>query len=211
MRKNVCYYCKNDIEQEKDDFIRASIGKSMKYFHTECFRKRHLNAKTKKLKLSEKEVEELIIKYKEETVKLLQLKEQRESLYDYLKFFYDASISDYLFLKIEELVKGENNRYLQISYAELKDIYKNLEIYLEKNAQNKEFNSVDQRMYYDFVVVCNNINKYLSWKAKEEKKNAYLTETSNVEIQINDMKNIKKRNINSQNDILDIIDDVFNI
>jgi hypothetical protein len=194
------------IDTEKDEFVKDDKGK---YYHLECF-KSHL---TKRKKLSEDEIEELLLERLEITKQENKENEEKDNFLQWIMDFYDGSLPAYFLKKLQSVREGKYQGLNEsIDYFTLLDIYQHLEKYLRKIAGQKNLKNVTQQMNYDLAVVVGNYGDYKRYKAKqvlEQDKTEVAKKTVSEQSKIKTALDKKKNNDGDNFSLHDVMDDIL--
>lgn len=152
------------IDTEKDSYLKINA----RYYHEECFK----NELIKKGKMSEEEIESMIVGYQLEQHKDKLLAESKNKFYEWIKEHYQVTLPNYYCMRVDKITQGKDEKvYGSISYDEFLEMYSMLVNYLAKQTLNKKFKNTSQRMNYELAIVISKYEDYKNYKEKLEEKN----------------------------------------
>lgn len=152
------------ISVENDSYIKVKG----KYYHEQCFREYQLS----KGKITELEVNDLIVQFKLEQHKEQQDKIAEARFFEWAKEHYQVALNYHFCNRIKNIAKGLDDKvYGIITYDEFLEMYKMMENYLAKSIINKDFKNTSQRMNYELAIIINKYEDYKNYKSKLAEKN----------------------------------------
>lgn len=215
-----CRKCKESFNLSNTDYIKNKTT----YFHTDCYIESNLEKG-----LSVNVIEERIKIIKEEMKKDQERRDNasrsqinrsrdKDSFYEYIMDKYNvSSIPKTFFLKVAAINNGTHPTVkYAIPYDELLFMFKKQEQYLLKTRmRNPKFaNGTDGMscLNYDLAVIVGMYESYLRWKHKQEVLSYDISEKEETKTKQPKMdldKLEKQSKLNQDDDINDIIDDIY--
>lgn len=224
-----CFICKREFDINEVDYL-----KDKNYIEAECYIDKELKKGLSIDVIQEKirvikeamKIEEDLKREKElekEKNKLLakqneaERNKNREDFLSYLREEYDvSSFSKLFYIKLAEINNGTYKGMSEgISYEDLLFMFKRKQTYLNKvNDKNKSIGKLIKgisRINYDLAIIIGLYDEYKEWKRKKsilQSSNEIAKEESNNTIQI-DYSKINTIKSSEEDDILDILDDIY--
>lgn len=194
------------INASTDDYIRDEKNK---YYHSECY---VMHLMTKK-KLSENKAIEKLKEQKSLLKNELQEVQNKSFFYEWIKNFYDSSLSSFFCSEITKISNGTHEKINEpVLYADLLEMYQKLSNYMIKKARTIQFKSVNQRMNYDLAIVIGKYGDYKKYKEKQSQQvETILQVDSKIEDSIKYEESLKNREIINKDefDLVDVMDDLL--
>jgi hypothetical protein len=206
-----CQVCDSTNEQsidiKVDDYISVINGKSYKFYHTDCYKK----------KLFEKGLDSTIIDQEIQYIKNLMIKnevvsEVKDKFFYKIMDIYNLTILPKpYYLRTTSIVNGTYGKMKEpIGYLELFEMISNpkfiakLErIALEKNIKLEN----GGRLYWDLAIILNEYDNYKKAKIKQQQSGQYVEDEIIKQIRLMKTKTIIKSKDNDTNiNIYDLID-----
>lgn len=224
-----CSICKNEFDITKVKYIKDKTFMELEcYISKELKKGIDIETINKKIEILQESmrIEEELKKQKEiekENKKLLAKQNEidrnkkREDFLKYIRNEYDiSSFSKMFYIKIAEINNGTYKGMNEgITYEDLLFMFKRKQQYLNKiNERNKSIGKSIKgiaRVNYDLAVIIGMYDEYNEWKRKKsilQSNEEVNKEESNNTIKI-DYNSINPIKSNDEDDILDIIDDIY--
>lgn len=226
----VCSRCKEKFDVLTDDYVKVN----KRNMHTQCYIDLQLNKglSIDYVKSSVLELKELMNIEKQHKEKL-EIEKQAKKLYaqktqvnrnidrklffDYVSEKYGVStFPKHFFMKMSAINNGTHPSVNKcIPYDDLLDMFKRQEhylagIHLNLSSVNKELSGIN-KLNYDLAVIVNMYDKYLEWKQKQAVLQATrdIVNKTSKETNVNVKKVYKRNNNENNNDISDILNDLY--
>lgn len=224
-----CSICRNEFDITKVKYIKDKTFMELEcYINKELKKGIDIETINKKIEILQESmrIEEELKKQKEiekENKKLLAKQNEidrskkREDFLKYIRNEYDiSSFSKMFYIKIAEINNGTYKDMSEgIAYEDLLFMFKRKQQYLNKiNERNKSIGKSIKgiaRVNYDLAVIIGMYDEYREWKRKKsilQSNEEVKKEESNNTIKI-DYNSISPIKSNDEDDILDIIDDIY--
>jgi hypothetical protein len=208
-----CKQCKEYINIEQDDFIYYK----KRYYHFDCAVNEQLERKNNKL-TKEKCIDKFI-QLQNETKEEIDNIINREKLYKWLQFTYNAVVlPSYFYIKMDEIFSGiYKGLSKEIPPEDLLDMWKRKFNELERvNDHNKRKGKLligISRINYDLAILLSKYDSYLKWKEEqkllENEKQNIINEASKPKINYELINKSIDSNQESSTNINDLLDEVF--